>query len=231
MFEAYMDSIIKNELFAGIEKTDVEGMLVCLKPSIVHTRKNDYIALAGDRFDGLGIILSGEAVVSKDNAAGNRVVMTHLGPGDMFGEMIAFSSQARWPVNVQALSDCEGMFLSRDKIVGTCGKACNWHQDLIMNLMSIISEKAIMLNKKLDYLSIKSMRGKISTYLIEQQRKAGGNSFMLPMNRDELADFLNVSRPSMSREMGRMRDEGVIDFHRSAVKIMDIEALKGMIDG
>jgi DNA-binding transcriptional regulator LsrR (DeoR family) len=46
------------------------------------------------------------------------------------------------------------------------------------------------------------------------------------MNRQQLADFLNVSRPSMSRELSRMRDEGIIDFHLSAVRILDIERLK-----
>ncbi|NTV89921.1 MAG: Crp/Fnr family transcriptional regulator [Clostridiales bacterium] len=230
MFEAYMESLMKNELFQGMIPGEVEGMLECLKPSMKRVRRNEYIALAGEGFTGLGIMLSGEAVVSRENASGSRVVMTHLEPGDMFGEMFAFSSQAKWPVNVQALTDSDAMFLSRDKIVGTCGKACEWHQGLILNLMSIISEKALMLNKKLEYVSIRSMRGKLSTYLVEQHKRSGGNSFMLPMKRDELADFLNVSRPSMSRELGRMKDEGVIDFHRSAVRITDLDELKRMAD-
>jgi CRP-like cAMP-binding protein len=222
---------MKNQLFQDRDSAIVEGMLNCLGPRIVKAGKNEYIAAAGDKFVGLGIMLYGEAVVSKENAAGNRVVITHLEPGDMFGEMIAFSGQPVWPVNVQALTECEAMFLSRDKIIGTCGKACDWHREIIMDLMTIISERALLLNKKVEYLSIRSMRGKISTYLLEQRNRHGKNSFILPMQRDELADLLNVSRPSMSRELGRMRDEGIIDFHRSAFKILDVDSLKGMTEG
>jgi DNA-binding transcriptional regulator LsrR (DeoR family) len=83
-----------------------------------------------------------------------------------------------------------------------------------------------MLNKQVEYLTIKSIRGKISTFLIEQYNTFGSLTFVLPMNRKEFAEFLNVSRPSLSREMSRMRDEGIIDFHMSAVKIIDLDRLK-----
>ena len=86
----------------------------------------------------------------------------------------------------------------------------------------------MMLNKKVEYLTIKSMRGKISTYLLEQYRREGDVNITLPLNRNELSDFLNVSRPSMSREMSKMKDEGIIDFHLTAVKIRNIEGLKHM---
>ena len=85
-----------------------------------------------------------------------------------------------------------------------------------------------MLNKKVEYLTIKSMRGKLSTYLVEQYNKEKNVNITLPLNRNELSDFLNVSRPSMSREMSKMRDEGIIDFHLTAVKILDIKELKHM---
>jgi CRP-like cAMP-binding protein len=230
MYEKYLDNILKNVLFSNIDRDGVLSMLNCLRPDILHCRKNSYIAVAGDDFKGLGIVLSGEGVISRENAAGNRVVISYLSSGDMFGEMIAFSSRTKWHVNVKALTDCDIMVLSSEKIVGRCSNACSFHQSLITNLLMIISEKALELNKKLEYLSIKSMRGKISSYLLEQRNRTGRNSFILPLKREELADYLNVSRPSMSRELGRMRDEGIIDFHRSAIKIKDMEALKRMVE-
>jgi CRP-like cAMP-binding protein len=94
----------------------------------------------------------------------------------------------------------------------------------------IVSERAIALSRKVEYLSIKSIRGKISTYLLEQYKKAGKAIFMLPMNRNEMADFLNVSRPSLSREMCKMRDEGIIDFHRASILVKDVRALIRMAE-
>ena len=99
-----------------------------------------------------------------------------------------------------------------------------------MNMLSVVSEKAINLNRKVEYLAMKSLRAKLSRFLLEQYKKAGKTMFVMPLNRSELSDFLNVSRPSLSREMCRMRDEGIIDFYRSSVQILDEEALKKALD-
>jgi CRP-like cAMP-binding protein len=114
--------------------------------------------------------------------------------------------------------------------VGECQKLCPWHGKLIENMLMMVSERALALSRKVEYLSIKSIRGKISTYLLERYKITGKTTFMLPVNRNELADFLNVSRPSLSREMCNMRDEGIIDFHRASVQIKDVEALKSMAE-
>ena len=99
-----------------------------------------------------------------------------------------------------------------------------------MNMLNIISNKALILNRKVEYLSIRSIRGKIIHYLLEQYKHKGKNNFTLPLNRTELADFLNIPRPSLSREMCRMRDEGLIDFHRSSIKINNVENLKALAE-
>ena len=216
----------KTILFENITPMEITTMLPCLNAKIYQYNRNDFLAIAGDSFDGIGILLSGQVEVIKENASGSRIIMSVLEIGDMFGEMVAFSKNSRWPASIHALEACTAVFLSPDKIIGRCEKACSFHNVIIQNMLKIISDKALILSKKVDYLSIKSMRGKLSTYFLEQQKKTGKMTFMLPMKRNELADFLNVSRPSMSREMCRMRDEGIIDFNMSTVKILDLELLK-----
>lgn len=230
MYEKWISILSKTFLFADIQPENLSSMVQCLQPKICHYKKHEYIAIAGDEFEGVGIILSGTASVIKENVAGNRVIISLLDEGDMFGEMAAFSSLSAWPASVQAQEQVTALFIPGEKIVGNCPHACAGHKQLIVNMLAIISEKALQLNKKVDYLSIKSMRGKISTYLLEQYNKTGSLIFMLPMNRNELADFLNVSRPSMSREMSRLRDEGIIDYYMSSIKIKDIEKLKSMVE-
>jgi CRP-like cAMP-binding protein len=230
MFEKYNKVLLNCELFRNIDRDDLASMLQCLKPRIFNYEKNRYIAMAGEKFKSVGIVLEGEAMAYKENAAGTRVMMTLLKPGDVFGEIVAFSSQSKWPVTVETQQFCNVLFISREKIVGECEKMCPWHRKLIENMLMIVSDRALMLSRKVDYLSIKSIRGKISTYLLEQYRNNKSTTFMLPMNRNEMADFLNVSRPSMSREMCRMRDEGVIDFHLASVRIKDLDILKNMVE-
>ena len=227
----YYDSIlVKVSLFEGIERTDLTTMMGCLGPKLSTYKKNDFITIAGEKFQSIGIMLEGEAVIVKENAAGNRVVMDILKPGDIFGEVVVFAENSVWPGSVVAQEASKALFIPRQKIIGQCHKMCPRHRTIIRNMLKIVSEKAMQLNKKVEYLTIKSMRGKISAFLLEQHRKAGTTTFDLPLNRNEMADFLNVSRPSMSREMCRMKEEGVIDFHLSSVRIKDIKALQGMVD-
>lgn len=216
----------KCELFRGITPDELNIVFGCLKPKVSSFEKNEWVAAAGEKFNGLGIVLSGEVVVAKENAAGSRVIMAVNGPGEMFGEMAAFSGEGVWPVTVSARTACTVMFLPAGKIVGNCERLCASHRQLVINLLEIVSGKALMLHRKLEYLAIKSLRGKVSSFLLEQQKRAGRATFMMPMKRNELADFLNVSRPSLSREMCRMRDEGILEFHRESIKIKDIDALR-----
>ncbi|KAB2954261.1 Crp/Fnr family transcriptional regulator [Heliorestis acidaminivorans] len=213
-------------LFQGIEPLVIDEMLFCLDLKSFRYKKNDTIALAGEPLESIGILLKGEALVLKETAAGHRAIMILLNPGDLFGEMVVFSKNSSWPATVIAQEESEVLFISRRKLLGQCDNSCTWHQKLIENMLRIISEKAMMLNKKVEYLTIKSMRGKLSTYFLEQYRKTGATTFRLPMKRNELADFLNVSRPSMSREMARMREEGLIDFHLETIRIINVEALR-----
>ncbi|MDD3840144.1 MAG: Crp/Fnr family transcriptional regulator [Clostridia bacterium] len=229
MFEKTAKKLEGSPLFQGIVGNDLISLLYCLEPRIRIYEKNQYITIAGDKFDSTGVVLEGQAMVNKENAAGNRIMMTMLKPGDMFGEVLVFSNQSIWPSTVQAYGNCKVLFLTKDKIMGKCEKICPHHKMIIQNMLTIVSEKALLLNRRVEYLTIVGIRKKISTFLIEQYKKKKSTTFTLPMNRRELAEFLNVSRPSLSREMCRMRDQDIIDFHMATIKIIDVEQLKKQI--
>ena len=228
-----MDIIFNNladsQLFKGIEKDNLLALLKCLKPQLRKYKKNDFIAIAGDRFPGLGIMLEGEASIIKENVAGKSTIIDIIETQDMFGEVLAFSGIDAWNVTIEALEPCKVIFISSERIISECQNVCPWHNRIIFNMLNILSEKALILNKKVDYLTMVSLREKICTYLLEQYHKTGSPIFMLSMNRKELAEFLNVSRPSLSREMSRLRDEGIIDFHMSTIKIVSLDKLKRTI--
>ena len=218
------------QLFAGINSEELKVMLECLNPAIHSYKKDEYLSVQGDDLYGLGVLLEGEVMVVKENAAGERVIMAVLGAGDIFGETAAFSGAQKWPASVLSQKNCKAFFLPPQKITGNCQRQCPSHRRLITNMLRIVSDKALALNKKVEYLTIKSMRGKISAFLLEQYEKQGSATFILSLKRNEMAEFLNVARPSLSREMCRMRDEGLIDFHQSTIKIEDLEALKNLIE-
>jgi len=230
MFEKHYPAISKSLLFSSLDNITLPTMIKCLDPKLKSYNKNDYIFTAGDYFTGIGIILEGTAAVLNEKATGDRVVINVLKQGDVFGEMIAFSELTNWPNTIQAFEKCKVLLIPKDRINGECSKVCPWHKSLIENFLKLLSQKALMLNKKVNYLTIKGIRGKLGTYLYEQFKITGSSSIILNFNRNELADFLNVSRPSMSRELSQLRKEKIIDFHLKSFKILDIKALKSLAE-
>ena len=217
----------ESPLFTNMTMEDIDKMVSCLSPLITKYQKNDFVKLQGDIMDSFGLVLLGAVTVSQENEAGSRTIIASIGPGDLFGEMLVFSDKKKWPVIVQAQTESEVMFIRKDRLISQCAMSCNWHRMLIQNMLSILSRKALYLNKRVKYMSIKSISGKLAKYFLEQYQLQGKKDiFSIPLNRNELADFLNVSRPSMSREMSRLREDQVIDFHMSTIRIKDIEALK-----
>lgn len=227
--ERVVNCLHGTSLFRGIDHQGISEMMGCLNPRILKYKKADTIANTGTPFHGIGIVIEGEVVIAKENIAGNRMILTVLKAGDMFGEMISFTEKKIWPVTVTAQSDSEVIFISPENLITRCEKMCAPHQQIIQNMLHIMSKKALLLSRKVDYLSIRSLRGKLCAYLIEQWKNQGGSIFTLPMNRDEMADFFNVARPSISRELSKMKEDGLIDFHKASFKIVDIERMKDEI--
>ncbi|HHW23009.1 MAG TPA: Crp/Fnr family transcriptional regulator [Clostridiaceae bacterium] len=226
MNENYIKALLKCKLFNNIEIDDLEDLVSCLKPVFKCFTRNSIVVHNGDPLEGLGIILEGEAVIFKESISGNRLLIKNIGEGELFGEVAAFAGKKDWPALVQAITPLTVCFIPKDRITAQCSNACKWHNTMINNMLELVSQRALMLSKKLEYISIKTMRSKLCTYIYEQFRNSKTMTVMLPLNRAQLADFLNVSRPSMSRELARMRDEGIIDYHLSTVKILDMERLK-----
>jgi CRP-like cAMP-binding protein len=125
--------------------------------------------------------------------------------------------------------DGEIVYLSGDFFLSPCSKACSRreeHQEIVRNMLRLLSDRTLMLNKKIHYLTAPDLKTKVAMYLCELYDACGSASFNMPLNRDRLAEFFSVARPSLSREFINLTSMGVIDFYRSGVTIFDIEKLR-----
>jgi CRP/FNR family transcriptional regulator, dissimilatory nitrate respiration regulator len=229
MYTEWIDTLKSSLLFRGIGGESLNIMLGCLKPKIRQCKQREIIVTCGQPFQGIGIIAGGKVALTKDTYSGNRIIIGILDVGDIFGEMVAFSGHRVWPVTVIAQEDSCLLFLPPDKITGTCSNICASHSALIINMLQILSDKALMLNKKIEHISAKNIRGKISSYLLDIYRQSDNETITIPMKRHELADYLNVQRPSLSRELGSMRDSGIIEFNGSSITINNLLKLEKSI--
>ena len=214
------------EIFEGIEASEIDRLMNCLKPRVSEYKKNEHISIEKDGIRRIGIVMGGEVTILKENEAGDRVIIGKVRRNGGFGEMLAFSGNDQLNISVMASKDSKVFFLTPGQVLGTCTKLCSGHKRLIQNMLKIVTKKGVQLNRKIDYLSIKGIRRKIATYLLEQMHESDEVYFTIPLNRKEMAEFLNVSRPSLSREMIRMKEEELIDFHKASFKILDEKKLR-----
>ncbi|WP_340147270.1 Crp/Fnr family transcriptional regulator [Ruminiclostridium josui] len=181
------------------------------------------LLLAGDKVSSVGIILSGSAQIVKEDIMGNRNIVSEIGVADMFGEAFACANVSKSPVTVLTTTGCTVMYIKFSRIITTCSSACSFHTMLISNMLSLIAQKNIFLNNKIDILSQRSIREKLMAYFSMQIQKSGKNRFRIPFSRDELADFLCINRSALSRELSKMKQENILDFDRNEFEIYPME--------
>ena len=117
--------------------------------------------------------------------------------------------------DVIAVEDSSVYFFDVKRVISTCSSACRFHTMVVQNLFFAISEKNRGLVRKLDYMSRRTTREKLLTYLSEEAKKQNSASITIPFNRQQLADYLSVDRSAMSNELCKMRDEGLLIFEKN----------------
>jgi len=211
--------LMMTSLFQDVSEKDLEAMLSCLGAAERKYRKNDVILLAGTKVTSVGIVVEGNAQITRDDAEGNRAILSELEKADLFAEAYVAAGSIEIPVTVIATTDCRIVWIPFIKIVGICSTACDFHRTLVQNMMRVIAMKNILMNEKMRILSCKTTKEKLTTYLSDYSERAGKNKFKIPFTRNELADFLSVDRSAMSRELSRLRDEGYLSFHKNEFEL------------
>ncbi len=216
----YDDIIKKTSLFKNIPDESLDELLRCMNVSEKIFKKDEFIFNAGDAADTVGIVLSGCIYIIHEDYWGNRNILTTIKKGGLFGEAFSFSSVSSLPVSAYAHEDSSLLLIDCKKIFTTCPSSCSFHVQLIKNMLEILAVKNLHLTQKIQYLTQKSTRNKVLLYLSDYAVNSGKNTFEIPFNRQELADYLSVDRSALSNILCKMRDEGIIDFSRNEFKIL-----------
>ncbi|MDA3730762.1 Crp/Fnr family transcriptional regulator [Niameybacter massiliensis] len=224
-----IEAVQKSVLFNEIDTIYTESLLGCLNLKTKKYNEGEFIIRLHSVIEEVSIVVEGEVEIIKENRAGDRMIVGVLGTGEIFGEGIVCTKKRMSPVSVRAKTNTEVAFIPYEKILMTCGESCGFHKQLIRNMLYVLGEKNYHLNQKIDYLILKGMREKLALYLLEQSYKEGQRAFNIPLNRNDLAEYLNVSRSAMSRELSRMKDEGLIDFYKNSFKICNEVELKNYL--
>lgn len=214
-------SILKRtQMFAGIGADEIESMLSCLNARLCSFKKGEYVLRQGEHINDIHILVEGNLHIQRDDYWGNRSILTKIDIGEMFGEAyVAPMSDALYN-DVVALEDSIVILFDIKRILSVCSSACRFHSMVVQNMFFAISEKNRQLVQKLGHMSKRTTREKLISYLSEEAKRQNKSKFIIPFNRQQLADFLSVDRSAMSNELCKMRDEGLIRFDKNVFTLL-----------
>ena len=215
----YMEEIRENILFRGFSEEEIFAVIELLSPHIMAVRKKETVAYDGDRLPEMGVVLSGRLRLSHIDQNGNCNLMELVGPGECFGSIQATGGY-RLSLSIVAEEPSQLLRLSLDKLFKSSIMESPLLVRFLQNLALRLAEKARSLTKKLDDSVRRSTRERLSDYLSGEYYKNRSKVFTIPLNRQDLADFLFVDRSAMSSELGKMRDEGLIRFDKSRFELL-----------
>lgn len=213
-------SNLQTPLFAGIGAEDRKTMLHCIGYHVSRYRKGDIVAFEAENIRHIGIVLSGSVDMIKEDLWGGKTMLVRIHPSEVFGETFACGEDSLSCVTFAVSQDAEILFLPFDRVMHSCTMACAFHHRLIENMVRIIAKKNRDLMQKLEVVSKRTTREKLLTYLSLQAQIRGTRYFEIPLGRIELAEYLCVDRSAMTRELARMKDEGLIDYDRNRFRIL-----------
>ena len=218
-----MDDLIlqlKSPLFDGITPSDRKPMLHCIGYHVGKYSKGEIIAFEGENLKHIGIVLSGSVDMVKEDLWGNKTMLIRMRKNELFGETFACGNDNLSVVTFVVSDDAEVMFMPFSRVMHSCTMACEFHHRLIENMVKVIADKNRDLMQKVDVVSKRTIREKLLAYLSIQAQQQDSRYFEIPLGRVELAEYLCVDRSALTRELAKMKDDGLIDYDRNCFKIL-----------
>jgi CRP/FNR family transcriptional regulator, dissimilatory nitrate respiration regulator len=210
----------KSPLFFGLTQEEIQTMASCLDFHFATYDKDTFIQRRGDLINTVGVVLRGSVHIIAEDYWGNRNILGIAGVGQTFSESLACTNSAASPVDVIAETSTEIIFLDVRRVLTVCSSTCTFHARLIRNLLNVIAYKNLALTEKIMHVTKRTVREKILSYLSTESQIRGNTSFDIPFDRQQLADYLSAERSALSKNLCKLRDEGVITFKKNHFELL-----------
>ena len=207
--------ISRTALFRGYTPAETEVLLRGLRAVTRKFPRDTAVYTAGKPVSNIGIVLSGTVQIENNDIWGNTSILELVKPGEVFAEAYACVPGEPMMVDVIAVEDTEILFVNVPEIFRLASRGKNDYARLIQNLVIISARKNLSLSRRILHTSSKKIRGRLLSYLSYQSELQGSNHIEISMNRQQLADYLSLDRSALSKELGRMKADGILDYHKN----------------
>lgn len=214
-----IDILSKNILFSGIDTERIDYLLSLCKYKIILFEKNNIISYEDSLCREIGFVLDGKVSAVKLNPNGTHMVVRSILEGDFFGDALVFSSVQKCPTNIITATKATILFIPYESLL----YFCEVDELFLKNFLRSLSDKIFLLNEKIKILSYHSVRQRLCYYLIKQSKIQKTNEIVLNITREELGNLLGTARPSISRELSKMVEDGLISVDGRNVVILDFD--------
>lgn len=216
------------QLFNGLSDDEFELIKENSNLKVMAFNKGENVFEAGDKPEFLFVLINGSVTIEKTDINGKRIIVnTFTNPGTVFGEVYLYLRERNYDYTCNSIIPSEILAIPKEFIISLRTEDFESYSIIIQNMLEILSEKAFHLNQKLLIHSSFSLRQKISNYLLQ----VAGNSDIIKLifNREELAQYIGTTRPSLSRELMNMEEENIISVDKDTICILNREYLEGII--
>ncbi|MDO4621015.1 MAG: Crp/Fnr family transcriptional regulator [Lachnospiraceae bacterium] len=218
-YQEFLPILAEVRLFEGIPAEHYDHIFEYLGIYVLFYEKEEFIQRLGEPMLCSGVVLEGTVEGSFISENYNKINMNYFTPGNSFGEALACVSTSYSPIQLKALTDCTVMFINLKQILSDAPCNCRYQQRLSTNLIRILASQNVFSNLKLRIANQKALRDRIMMYLYSLAPDREG-FVHIPFTQTALAEFLGVNRSALSRELGRMQNEGLLQVNGKSMKLM-----------
>ena len=182
--------------------------------------KGQPVLREGDPATQVGMVLSGAVRMERTDYYGNRSILAHIKPSELFGETYACAGSQALPISVIADEDSQVLLMDCRRITTSCSSACGFHSRIIYNLLRLVATKNLVYDQKIQVTSRRTTREKLMAYLLHEAKTQNSQTVNIPYDRQELADYLEVDRSGLSAEISKLRKAGVLQSEKSRFTLL-----------
>lgn len=218
----YLSILRLTELFDGFSTEELLNLFKTHNYIISKYNKGSIIHFESEKCNYWDIILKGQVFVQKIDEKGTVLTITEFKVGDSIGGNLLFSRYPYYPMSVVAKSDAEILHIDKDFVL----QLCQTSQDFLIQFLTCISDKTAILTSKIKSISMKSIKESIIEFLNYEYYSQKSKEIKLNMTKKELAERLGIQRTSLSRELNKMKKDGLIDYDAHSITICDFDIIR-----
>ena len=215
----------KSTMFKGIPTKELRATLEKVPHHIQCYNKGEVILRLMDEASRVGVILEGRVEAQKPFPNGSQINVSIRMPGEMIGPAAVFSTSHKYPCDVVAIEPATIMMLRKEDLMQLMQKDVR----ILENFTTEIASATYMLQQRLELLSYSGIAQKAAYYLLMQRRKTGNDIIPIPDSMTKWAMLMNVSRPSLHRELKRLESQNTIHIKPHQIEILKPDALQDVL--